>query len=636
MHKHSLLFLGLVLGLPISIWGQGPLYVSNGAGHQILKVDGTTGATTVLFTDRSATPMDPEGIVVGPDGRIWIADPTNGRIDLMGQDGSNLQGVYSGTPTVSPQGPSFDGAGNLFFNSKGATPSGVFIIVAATEFGSNPHCCVVGNILTPGQPNMGMFQGEATALDQNGDLLIVDRSGNRVLKGSPPFSPNQASASVLILDRSLMAPVGIGVDSANRVLVANHDAHNIVRFDSSGAWQGTYVTFSRTDYPYYVQFDPSDNLYVVTADSTVAANGKVWKVAPCAILPCTATLLVDLGMAFTNGTIPNLASGGAIGITLPIALPAAPAPQRLTAGSAATFDFLTYSAAFTYPAGASIPAGTTIRAIATPLLPADFAAMRLANSAFADAQGVSVSPNPVLPPNPIVGFRTQCFNAGSLVACPTTGGYNPTSMIGHNQADILVQITLPPSPVTPLQNPALLEAHDNLNNWMNIFTAATLSPPNASGLYTQTITGGTGAFTSDFAATQGAFSPAGTTCSGEPGHQILPPINADGSSVFKKGSTVPAKFRVCLPSDLNASIGPRSTVPTVVAAFQLIQVTSGTPSSTAETVTSTTSDSAFRWDPTNHRWIFNISTNNLTANNTYVFLVTLSDGSTIQFQFGLN
>jgi hypothetical protein len=35
------------------------------------------------------------------------------------------------------------------------------------------------------------------------------------------------------------------------------------------------------------------------------------------------------------------------------------------------------------------------------------------------------------------------------------------------------------------------------------------------------------------------------------------------------------------------------------------------------------------------QWIFNISTKNLTANKTYYYVVTLNDGSTITFQFGL-
>ena len=34
-------------------------------------------------------------------------------------------------------------------------------------------------------------------------------------------------------------------------------------------------------------------------------------------------------------------------------------------------------------------------------------------------------------------------------------------------------------------------------------------------------------------------------CFGAPGHVILQPVNADGSSVFKQGSSVTAKFRVC-------------------------------------------------------------------------------------------
>ncbi|MGZ6693662.1 MAG: PxKF domain-containing protein, partial [Solirubrobacteraceae bacterium] len=122
---------------------------------------------------------------------------------------------------------------------------------------------------------------------------------------------------------------------------------------------------------------------------------------------------------------------------------------------------------------------------------------------------------------------------------------------------------------------------------------------------------------------------AGTTCNGDAGHTILQPINADGTSVFKQGSTVPAKFRVC---DVNgASIG----TPGVVSSFRLVQTISGTITSVDEAVYSTTPDTAFRWDSTGQQWIFNISTTNLKSNATYVYVITLSDGSTIQFQFGL-
>jgi hypothetical protein len=120
------------------------------------------------------------------------------------------------------------------------------------------------------------------------------------------------------------------------------------------------------------------------------------------------------------------------------------------------------------------------------------------------------------------------------------------------------------------------------------------------------------------------------TCNGEAGHQILQPINADGTSVFKQGSTVPAKFRVC---DKNgSSIG----TPGVVMGFNLIQRISGIVSTTVnETVVSTTPDSAFRWDSTAQQWIFNVNTKGLSPGTTYVYAISLNDGSTISFQFGL-
>jgi photosystem II stability/assembly factor-like uncharacterized protein len=119
------------------------------------------------------------------------------------------------------------------------------------------------------------------------------------------------------------------------------------------------------------------------------------------------------------------------------------------------------------------------------------------------------------------------------------------------------------------------------------------------------------------------------SCLGEPGHTILPPIAANGTSVFNGGRTVPAKFRVC---DANGvSIG----TPGTVRSFNIVEVIAGTNSNVTLTVDSTTPDTAFRWDPTAQQWIFNISTRSLAPGATYVFRIGLSDGSDITFQFGL-
>ena len=125
----------------------------------------------------------------------------------------------------------------------------------------------------------------------------------------------------------------------------------------------------------------------------------------------------------------------------------------------------------------------------------------------------------------------------------------------------------------------------------------------------------------------------GGMCAGDVGHQIRQPINTDGSSVFKMGSTVPTKFAVC---DANgASIG----TPGVVTGYGLVAAASSPNITVDEDVYSTTPDTAFRWDPTGQQWIFNQSTkNNGTLNKTgvtYFFAINLNDGSSIFFQYGL-
>ena len=82
--------------------------------------------------------------------------------------------------------------------------------------------------------------------------------------------------------------------------------------------------------------------------------------------------------------------------------------------------------------------------------------------------------------------------------------------------------------------------------------------------------------------------------------------------------------------------GIPSRLSTVVQAFNLVEIITGTTTNQVdETVDSTTPDVAFRWDPTGQQWIFNISTKPLNVHSTYVYQIKLNDGSTIMFQFGL-
>jgi hypothetical protein len=155
--------------------------------------------------------------------------------------------------------------------------------------------------------------------------------------------------------------------------------------------------------------------------------------------------------------------------------------------------------------------------------------------------------------------------------------------------------------------------------------SATLGSSVADALANYTITNSGSTFSIVYASSG--------TCAGSPAHQVLQPVNANylvDLSVFKQGSTVPVKFRVC---DANGvSIG----TPGVVTGFVLTSYSILPPGAVIdETVISTTPDTSFRWSSTDQQWIFNLNTKGLTKNVTYFYTITLNDGSTIEVHFGL-
>jgi hypothetical protein len=163
----------------------------------------------------------------------------------------------------------------------------------------------------------------------------------------------------------------------------------------------------------------------------------------------------------------------------------------------------------------------------------------------------------------------------------------------------------------------------------------TASPASPVGTFTVVAAGGTLAANNyTFAFVNGTLNIVYSTgaCLGDLGHAVLQPINATGTvSVFKLGSTVPTKFRVC---DANGvSIG----TPGVVTGYGLVAAVNSPGITVDEDAYSTTPDTAFRW--AGDQWIFNQSTkNNGTlnkTNTTYYFGIHLNDGSWIYFQYGL-
>jgi hypothetical protein len=108
---------------------------------------------------------------------------------------------------------------------------------------------------------------------------------------------------------------------------------------------------------------------------------------------------------------------------------------------------------------------------------------------------------------------------------------------------------------------------------------------------------------------------------------ILQPINSDGSSVFKLGSTVPVKFQLT---------GASTGINNLSAHLSYAQISGSDPGAVneADSTSAATSGNLFRYDATSGQYLFNWSTKGLTKGK-YRLYVDLGDGVSHTVDVGL-
>jgi sugar lactone lactonase YvrE len=101
---------------------------------------------------------------------------------------------------------------------------------------------------------------------------------------------------------------------------------------------------------------------------------------------------------------------------------------------------------------------------------------------------------------------------------------------------------------------------------------------------------------------------------------FLQPINPDNSSIFKLGGTVPVKFQLT---------GASSPITNLVARLYVAMVSSGVTGTDVEAISTSAADSGntFRYDPVSGQYIFNLGTSAL-AVGTWRIRADLGDGNT--------
>ena len=237
-----------------------------------------------------------------------------------------------------------------------------------------------------------------------------------------------------------------------------------------------------------------------------------------------------------------------------------------------------------------------------------------------------------------VSFNDEGQNQTQSVTVYDNAGNSTTSTSPAVNIDLtppVVTISLP-EPVTVLLNQAGIYATANWEATDNLSGVAGAT----TGAITQSLATGTvGTRTVDFTASAGTAVDNAGNQSAEVIKTytyyvhyafggISPPVNADGSSVFKLNSTIPIKFQ------LTDAAG--NFVTNAVAKLYLTKISNGVTGSDIEAISTSaaTTGSLFRYSTTDNQYIFNLATKPLSI-GTWQLRIELDDGTSKEVNISL-
>lgn len=202
--------------LSVCAWGQSPpppvpqIYITTLNGNQVQSVDGNNATTTTIYSDTSGEGFNflPEGITLGADGKLYVANTQNSKILRMNQDGSQVETIYDqstcgeGCP-FSPEGPVIDASGNLFFNTA-SDHTGVWEIAGVTSIVFGGPFPAPTNVVTAAQTNSTFGEGLAFG----GTFPVIGRLTSPGERGAKRRSVATAFESVFPTIGGLLATAG--------------------------------------------------------------------------------------------------------------------------------------------------------------------------------------------------------------------------------------------------------------------------------------------------------------------------------------------------------------------------------------------------------------------------------------------
>jgi sugar lactone lactonase YvrE len=179
--------------------------------------------------------ISPEGIVVGPDGTVYVSDYVGGYVFRFASDGSR---VIAGTGKGGDGGPAL--------TSSLKTPTGIALDRD-------------GNLFVAEQCPQRIRR-----IDRSGIITTVAGNGQAGCGAASPSANNFSGDSGPATSAGLTNPLGLAFDSSGALYVGDAGSAHVRRIDPSGtitSLDTSSLAFG-ISFPGYLAFDAAGNLYV--------------------------------------------------------------------------------------------------------------------------------------------------------------------------------------------------------------------------------------------------------------------------------------------------------------------------------------------------------------------------------------
>jgi hypothetical protein len=613
----------------IPVWGQSAnvVYVATG-GSQVYAVttDSTATPTSLIPAGDLNISAEFTSLTVGPDNTsnntdnsdffLYACDTGTGAVVRLTMSttspGSAARAIGTVTTAVAqPVCGRVDSSGDLYVSSA-SSGSGVYVIRGVSTASALPLASTPLEIYSIG----GSFTGGGITQKNNGDMLIVDRADNRILKAAfvgaiPPasVSPTSPFASKLTNTNAtgLNSPSAIARTSAGYIFVANQGNATVERYDPAN------LSANPTACSVSI---PSGN---VTLSSLAASEDNYVYVGIASTSPNKRTVLVLKGGPKCTSTTTSfsLSNTDAKSVAA-VAVPPVPLAVTPTKGT----DPITGDALWTFNFGNSV-----LQTLTTGCQPQIQQSQVSVTSLAALLSGVSgTAPD-----------GTTNFSNGQAVPLNGEGGFG-TAYTVENASNC--------QPDSNAYNNFILGGFDDTTQFTNtrIIHCDTLGDPACDVSYFSgfwpvggllpddtTIGGKVPGFSKFFLANgkQEATSETGTFCGF--GSPLTTTADGEPPASFSSGQNLSVKFEIAQMSG-TCSNGPFITDAVALLSVAQVPNMTGTGIITPVTVESSGNSTAvapiFTFSPTNKQYQFSLSLKGY-APGTYALIVTFLSNTTL-------